>query len=105
MDWKNKKLTYGQSFYYTKITFEVVKEKDKAILVKLDQVGLDGYNGLSTWLPKSVIRDYNGHGAYIWNTALSSSIRRAQEYEQERAQQIKEAKELLKEKTEERRLH
>jgi hypothetical protein len=100
MDWKNQRLTSGQSFHYTRTSFDVVKEKDKSILVKLNQVGYHDYKGLSTWLPKSVIRDYNGSGAYVWDDALSSSIRRAQEYEQERAQKIKEAKELLKEKAE-----
>ena len=100
MDWKNQRLTSGQSFHYTRTSFDVVREKDKSILVKLNQVGYRDYNGLSTWFPKSVIRDYNGSGAYVWDKALSSSIRRAQEYEQERAQKIKEAKELLKEKAE-----
>ena len=100
MDWKNQRLTHKESFYYTRTSFDVVREKDKSILVKLNQVGYHNYNGLSTWFPKSVIRDYNGSGAYVWDKALRSSIGRALEYEQERAQKIKEAKELLKEKAE-----
>ena len=100
MDWKNQRLTSGQSFYYTRTSFDVVKEKDKSVLVKLNQVGNTNYKGLSAWLPKKVIRDYNGEGGYVWDKALRSSIERALEYEQERAQKIKEAKELLKEKAE-----
>jgi len=100
MDWKNQRLTSGQSFHYTRTSFDVVREKDKSILVKLNQVGYRDYNGLSTWFPKSVIRDYNGEGGYVWDKALRSSIERALEYEKGNAQKIKEAKELLKEKAE-----
>ena len=100
MDWKNQRLTSGQSFHYTRTSFDFVKERDRSILVKLNQVGYHDYNGLSTWFPKSVIRDYNGSGAYVWDKALRSSIERALEYEKGNAQKIKEAKELLKEKAE-----
>ena len=77
MDWRDRKLTHGESFYYERVNFEFLRETEKAIQVKLSA---GGYKDLNTWLPKSVIRDYNMTSAYVWEKALHSSIKSAMEY-------------------------
>ena len=51
MDWKNQRLTSGQSFYYTRTSFDFVKERDRSILVKLNQAG---FRINEKWLVKGV---------------------------------------------------